>query len=373
MLKQVEAVRSLGHHVTVEVPQLFPAPPGPVPDLVDQSIAALATQSLRGMYSSEGDVTYVPIPVPSKSGHFGRAQAFAKYLDLKRRFEPVKGDIVHAHLGIPTGWASAQIDEGRPLVVTEHQSTLASVLAEPPAAEAYGETIRRAGAFYCVSSHLRDQLARNLGDWIHERVGIMPNIVDLRDIPFRARDRYEFRSWIYVGGLVPHKGVELLLRSFETYREREDPDVTLTIVGRGSMERWIERFAISKGLMDSIEIVGAVPHSRLREFLDRADVMVHLSPAETFGIASLEGIGAGLPVISLENGGAESAWGDLERICGVIIPSPSDPEVIASEIADLRDKPDRLDLMKARSVIEERFGPEVIGRRLIETYQELAA
>ena len=368
--KQVHAVRSLGYDVTVEVPQIFPAPRGPIPAVVTNALRTLAKSSIEAVYPSPDGVTYVPTPVPSKSGHMGRATAVAAALQLRREFDSDDADITHAHLGMPTGWATSELHKDRPLVVTEHQSTLAMVLAEPAAANAYRQTIERASAFFCVSEHLRDQLARWLGEWVRDRVSILPNIVDLGDISFRPRRDYEFRSWVYVGGVAAHKGIEILLKTFATYRERNDTEATLTIVGNGPMRHWVERFAVSKGLSRSVAMVGAVKHQQVGAFLDQADVMVQLSPAETFGIAPLEGIGAGLPVISFRNGGAEGTWGDMSQECGLLLDPTDDPNHVATAIADLRDTPGRLDAEQGRQMVEARFSPDLIAQRLAETYMD---
>lgn len=367
--KQVEALRRLGHQILVEVPLIYPAPPGPIPEVLPEAIRTLATSSLRAMYPEEGGATFIPTPVPARSGYFGRAVAMADALRIKREFEFEPADVTHAHLGVPTAWAATRLSREQPLVVTEHQSTLGRVLAEREAAEAYREAIEASQAFFCVSQHLVDQIARALGDWTRERVSVMPNIVDLTDIRFRDGLDYDFKSWVYLGGLFPHKGIQTLLRSFVAYRREVDDSATLTIAGTGPMRNWIERFAAARGISAAIELAGAVPHAQVGVLLNAADVLVHLSPAETFGIASLEGIGAGLPVVSLRNGGAEGAWGDMERECGLLLDAGTDPSEIASAIAKLRSNPDRLDPKRGRRMVEERFAPEVIANRLADTYR----
>ncbi|HJS71775.1 MAG TPA: glycosyltransferase [Acidimicrobiia bacterium] len=369
--KQVEALRVAGHDVYVDVPQIFPAPPGPIPETVTSSMRALGSRSLNSLYNTVDSVTYVPTPVPTRSGHKGRAEAMALSVGMLSELSPRDADITHAHLGLPTAWAiSAHIGD-RPLVVTEHQSTLASVLDEPPAARAYEDVIRHSDAFICVSEHLRGQLASALGDWVEERVLIVPNIVDLAEIPFRSRPHPAFRSWIYVGGLVGHKGVQELVLAFTAYKKQYDQGATLTLVGEGQLRRWIEAFAVAKGISGSINLAGAVEHRELGRLFDDADVMVHLSPAETFGIAPLEAIGAGLPVVSIRNQGAFDTWGDFEARVGTLLDIGTDPSRVADAVARLRDTGGDLDPETARRLVEERYSPNVVAEQLTAIYERV--
>lgn len=368
---QVDALRDAGHEVTVETPQIFPAPPGPIPGAVIRSMRALATHSRDAMFAESGGVTYVPTPVPARGGYMGRALAMSDALSLFGEFRDDEPDLVHAHLGIPTAWAVTEADSKSPLVVTEHQSTLAAVFAERSAMRAYAETVHRADAFICVSEHLREQVADGVGEWAREKIEVIPNIVDLADIPLVERPRPEFSSWIYVGGLMPHKGVPTLLRTFAEYARLYDESARLTLVGDGPLENWIREFTTARGLEDSVVLAGTVPHSQLGSYLAEADVMVQLSPAETFGIAPLEGIGSGLPVVSLRNIGAVNAWGDIEEQCGLLVPLNASPSEIASAISDLRDSPGRLRPEFGRETVNDRYSPHVIVNQLVETYERV--
>lgn len=365
---QVEGIRALGHDVSVEVPLVYPAPAGPIPGNVLMAMERLGEASPDNLYHSEGSTTWVPTPVPSGSGYTGRSSAFARHLKMKRRIRPSSGDITHAHLGVPTGWATLQIAES-PVVITEHQSTLAAVFSEPTARDIYLEAIYSAAAFLCVSETLKARIVGEFGDEVADRIRVLPNIVDLSDIPFRRREPNEFRSWVYVGGLATHKGVVELMEAFATYKKRFDTTARLTLVGTGPLTRWVEEFA-TKNAPGAVELVGAVSHERVGTLLNDSDLMVHLSPRETFGLASLEALGAGLPVVSARNGGSDEAWGDIESESGILVDPGASPDAIATAIAELRNEPDRLRPDVGRRRVEERYGAGPIARELVTTYFE---
>ena len=367
--KQVEAVEALGADVWVENPEIYPAPPGNVPPEIWDAMRRLAKRDPNAVFDTLGRVTKVPAPVPSRSGYLGRAEAFIKALAMKREFIPLEVDVVHAHLGIPTGLALIELGD-RPLVVTEHQSTLERMLAEAGAVEKYRKVIATADSFICVSNHLRDRILAVCGDDLADQIEVVPNIVDLSDISFRSREEPRVSNWIYVGTIAQHKGVELLVKAFDMYR-KNDRDGHLTIVGDGPHRPWVERYASGRGFRASLTLTGSVPHSAIGEYLSQADVMVHLSPSETFGIASLEGIGAGLPVVSLQNGGAEDAWGDFENEVGILLAPDAGAEQVAEAVQSVQRDGNGLDLARARRRVLERFSAETVGAELWSIYQRV--
>lgn len=366
--QQVDGLRARGLEVEVEVPRLFPAPRGPVPSEVVAAIVELGNVDAGAMYAQMGSVTWLPVPVPARSGYAGRATAFRECISRKRVALPVEADITHAHLGLPVGWAVKDLSQ-KPLIVTEHQSTLDQVFSEPNAVEMYRSVIDRADKFFCVSGHLRDQIGEAVGQEAVDRIEILPNIVALDSVSYRHREQSGLRDWVYVGSVAHHKGAQLLLRSFEHYRRVFEPEATLSVVGDGPLLEWVARYARIRGLKEVVDLPGAVPHEEIDSFLTEADVMVHLSRAETFGIASLEGIGAGLPVVSLKNGGADAAWGDVEHQVGKLLELDSSPEDVSRAVHDLAEDRDRLNPAAGRTMVEQRFSTEAVTDRLITSYE----
>ncbi len=365
---QVKALEGLGLDVEVEVPTIYPAPAGPIPANVFGAMRELASTGPERLFPKSGNATWIPSPVPARSGSMGRAQAFATCLEIKRKALPTRVDVTHAHLGVPTGWAALELGD-RPLVVTEHQSTLGDVLRDPVARNAYLEVVENCDVFICVSDVLRSKLREAFGDEAGEAIRVIPNIVDLNGIAFRDRRPSPCSAWIYVGGLATHKGVMTLLRAFSRFRNHYDSEATLTLVGAGPLQNWVKRFIEDEAMASSVQLTGAVDRSHLGALLDLADVMVHLSRYETFGLATLEAIGAGLPVVSLANGGVESTWKDHEPACGVILDPTSDPGEVADAVARLRSS-DALDPASGRAMVASRFSPHTVGKRLVEVYKE---
>ena len=81
----------------------------------------------------------------------------------------------------------------------------------------------------------------------------------------------------------------------------------------------------------------------------------------------------GAPVISLANGGAESAWGAIENSCGRILSPALGETEIAAEVERLAASRNTLDLEAAAQWVREQYAPPVISARLTKIYEELAS
>ena len=367
---QVRALREIGVDVAVEVPTIFPAPRGPVPPLVWNGADQLAMQNPDLIFPTIGDAIQIPCPVPSGSGIPGRFTSFSNGLKMKRNHLPFDADLEHVHVGLPTAASVASLSD-RPLVITEHSSQAATQCSVPAVAEMYRKALESSSAFICVSGFLQREISESLNVEINSKWKVVPNIVNFDSFSFVMREKFQCSSWIYVGALFNSKGVVELLRVFALYKKQIDPEVTLTLVGEGTLKTWIERFSRSRGIYDSVNIVGPQSQENVHKYLAQADLMVHLSPYETFGLVSLEAIASGLPVISLKNGGAEETWGDLQNSCGQILDSKLTEEEIVEAIHEFSLKTSDLDLRFASDSLKKRFSPSAVTSKLIEIYESI--
>jgi glycosyltransferase involved in cell wall biosynthesis len=103
---------------------------------------------------------------------------------------------------------------------------------------------------------------------------------------------------LFLSRLDPKKGLDLLLAAFARARSRR-PDLVLVIAGSGDagFERDIRRDAIRLGLGDSVYWAGFLSGPEKLAALTDADLFVLPSYSENFGVAAVEAMAAGLPVV----------------------------------------------------------------------------
>ncbi len=136
-----------------------------------------------------------------------------------------------------------------------------------------------------------------------------------------------------VGRLIEQKDHPTLLRAFARVREQH-PRARLAILGGGPLEQETRALADSLGLVDAVALPG---RTEIRDWLRRADVFVHTSRWEGFGIVLLEAMLAGLPVVATRVSAVPEVVADGET--GALVEA-GDVEGVAREVSALLADPE---------------------------------
>jgi glycosyltransferase involved in cell wall biosynthesis len=131
---------------------------------------------------------------------------------------------------------------------------------------------------------------------------------------------------LYLGRLVPEKGVDTLLRAAAFLRERRP--VRLRVAGGGPDRARLEALAAELGLAEAAEFLG--PRDDVPELLARAQLLVLASREEALPTVLVEALAAGARVVA-----ADVPCGPREILeggrWGTLVP-PADPEALAAGI-----------------------------------------
>ena len=166
-----------------------------------------------------------------------------------------------------------------------------------------------------------------------------------------------------VGRLIAQKDHATLLRAFALVRERQ-PDARLAILGSGPLEAETRALADSLGLGSAVTLPG---RTEIGDWLERADVFVHTSRWEGFGIVLLEAMLAGLPVVATR----------VSAVPEVVVPGETgalveagDVDGVARELATLLGDADLRALWGAagRERARTEFSVARMAERTIEVY-----
>lgn len=163
--------------------------------------------------------------------------------------------------------------------------------------------------------------------------------------------------------LDPIKGVDVLIRAI-----KDVPHATLWLAGEGAQRDALEALTRRLGVHGRIRFWGHLDRQSLGARLAAADVFVLPSRSEAFGIALVEAMHAGLPVVATRVGGIPELVGKEN---GILVP-PADPAALAKAIRELSADPARAAAMRA--VNKERAEPyrwERVGARLLAIYETL--
>lgn len=102
------------------------------------------------------------------------------------------------------------------------------------------------------------------------------------------------RVLLYIGRLEKYKNIHITIASMKYLPE----NYHFYIIGRGPFKPFLENLAQSLGLQSRVHFLGFQPDDVVHRWLKTADVFVHLSAVESFGMTCIESLAAGTPVIA---------------------------------------------------------------------------
>jgi len=195
----------------------------------------------------------------------------------------------------------------------------------------------RVDAFVAISGHVRETMLAN--GYPADRTLVIPNGVDAVQIfpvsePTREETRYMLNVEgsgplvVCAGNLIELKGPFVTLNAFALVHEKH-PDATLAFIGEGPLRESLEREAEARKL--PVRFIGHLSRM-LPQVLGSADVVVHPSRIEGFGLIVAETLAAGTPVVCGDAGGMRELVQD--GVSGYLV-DPTQPAQIAARINDL--------------------------------------
>lgn len=295
-------------------------------------------------------------------------------------------DIIHAHWAVPSGFVGSVVRllTGTPLVITTHGRDVYS----DPEIGALVPTLwyvrpflrfalRQADRIVAVSQDCRRRAVEAGAP--AERVVVLHNGVDTRRFSPRELDPSgvrralgvapQARLILFVGTLAYRKGVDLLIRAMPEILKWE-PMATALIVGDGPERDVYVGLRDSLGLERVVIFCGWIPNTDLVEYENTADVLVVPSRRESFGIAAIEAMACGKPVVGTRVGGLGEVIDHEET--GLLV-EPDDPEGLAVAILRiLKDDilAERLGT-QARCKVEAEYDWARVARRTVGIYERL--
>ena len=280
LIDLAKALRAAGHSV-----EIITATPGP--DVID----GIPVRRLRGFRFPFFEFTF----------------SLRQFRELRAALRDGEFDVVHVHCGViaPLAYGGVRLAarSGIPTALTFHS---VYDYLEPALHNlaAFSGASRFPVAWSAVSRHVATETSRILND---TDVNILPNGIDTSawSTPAHVRKPDELRL-IAVMRLQVRKRPRDLFAILDEAQRQVGPDmhITLDIIGDGRERFFVDRLAAVAGA-DRVRVHGRRSREEIRAMFAESDAFILPTRMESFGIAALEALLAGLPVIARRNTGVE--------------------------------------------------------------------
>lgn len=233
--------------------------------------------------------------------------------------------------------------------------------------------LRRAAAvqFSSVTERAETEEVCPLG-----KSAVIPNPVEL-DPPGECgifRRRYPSignrQIVLFLARLNPVKGVERLLDAFQTV-QKATPRAVLVVAGSGddSYVRSLHARAEQLGVASDVVWTGFLDRGAKAAALADADVFVEPSESESFGLAAVEALAAGVPTVITEGVGIA---GEVTG-CGAGLVVPAEAQAIAGAIDRILHDAELASALSSRgaALVRSRYQPDAVAAQVMKLYAEI--
>lgn len=265
-------------------------------------------------------------------------------------------DVVYAHYAVGM-YQSAVIKQSYniPVLGIEHWSVLNKPVLSKAERCRCGEGYEVVDKLLAVSPSLQTQIKKHFGkdsEVLYDMVNEIFLQQPLIEKPFRKPFKF-----VSVGSLNHWKSFDVLIDAFNGIK---DKNAQLYIVGEGGDRNALEELIKKLLLSDRVHLLGRLDKPSIIQRLSDSDAFVLPSRGETFGVAYVEALAMGLPVIATRCGGPESFMTDE---CGLMV-DVDDVEGLTAAMDRMQETINSYDPNAIREYIRSRFSASEIAKQI---------
>lgn len=357
-LSQAKALASAGHHVIIAS--------------VDMRFRLYRRKHGITKGTINGIKTYnlyvIPAAIAGALGKSVKQRITAKlWHKLERTIlqEEEKIDVIYTHY-LPNTYRAVKYLQNihAPIVAIEHWSEVNQPTLRPDVQKMGDEAYSKVDRIISVSKAARNSILRHFG----KDSSVVYNMVDSCFTYDAANIRKGTDKFVFaaVGNLLPIKGYDTLVNAMAQLSIPHDK-WELHIIGHGSERKHLQELITRYNLQQNIILLGQKNTEEVNQSLCSSDAFVLASRSETFGVAYIEAMACGLPVIATRCGGPEEFVTEQN---GVLVPV-DDVAALAKSIEFMYTHHAQYNRKAIAEDCKKRFSPEIIAKQLTEIFKEI--
>jgi glycosyltransferase involved in cell wall biosynthesis len=291
-------------------------------------------------------------------------RSFRKYVEIYGM-----PDIIHAHSRfLDSVLLAKKINDlfGIPYVITEHSTKHQRKIVHRKEYVQYRYAVNASKKWIVVSESLGEIIEWNLSKMnlrLNKSFTVVPNVVDPNYKFIQHIQEKEF-IFLNIASLDQKKNHELLLRSFDLLNNHFK-NISLRIGGEGVLENDLKSL-VRKLSLTNVIFLGKLSREQVQKEISKSNVFVLSSNEETFGVVLIESLAIGRPVIATKCGGPEYI---INSKNGLLIDKNNEIQLF-NAMKEVLENYNSYNLNQISVECDEKYGPNTIGKQLIEIYRE---
>jgi len=286
-------------------------------------------------------------------------------------------DLIHVHYAIPhasAAWMAQRILHSRgldiPFITTLHGTDITLVGRDPSFEPVITFSIERSNGVTAVSESLKRDTYEHFP--VKREIRVIPNFVCVDQYPHTPdpilRQSYAPNGealLVHISNFRPVKRVEDVVHVFT--KVREHMPVRLLMIGDGPERQRVENLCRQMKTCNDILFLGKI--TRPEDVLGSCDLFVLTSESESFGLAALEAMACGVPVVSTDTGGTPEV--NIHGVSGLLSSVGDTDTMAANALTILKDEESRARYRQGALDHAQRFDVHTVLPRYEALYAEV--
>ena len=208
-------------------------------------------------------------------------------------------------------------------------------------------------------------LQKNISRFFNIESQIVNNIVGAE---FGQSQRCAYRDTfrlVSTGSLIPRKCFDVIIKGLSLIKT--SVNYRLDIVGEGPLHKPLQTLINQCHLEDKIRLLGRKNRQEIVDILQNSDVYILASNSETFGVAAVEALACGIPVIATDCGGPRDF---ITQQNGILIPT-NDIIAMKKSIEYMIGHQNQYDREAIANDCHNRFSASAIAKQLSNIFEQV--